>query len=57
MGVLSQMDVSYVPRDTSATCDTLDMVVTAVMDKLYDSTFEMNATMKSNQQVGPGIRY
>lgn len=57
MGVLRQMDVSYVPRDTSATCDTLDMIVTAVMDKLYDSTFEMNATMKSNQQVGPGISY
>ncbi|MGM9688813.1 MAG: BamA/TamA family outer membrane protein [Alloprevotella sp.] len=57
MGVLSQMDVAYVPRDTSATCDTLDIVVTAVMDKLYDSTFEMNATMKSNQQVGPGLSY
>ncbi len=57
MGVLSQMDVNYVARDTTATCDTLDVVVTAVMDKLYDSTFEMNATMKSNQQVGPGISY
>lgn len=57
LGVLSQVDVNYVPRDTSATCDTLDVVVSAVMDKLYDSTFEMNATMKSNQQVGPGISY
>ena len=57
MGVLSQMDVAYIPRDTSATCDTLDIVVTAVMDKLYDSTFEMNATMKSNQQIGPGVSY
>ncbi len=57
LGVLSQMDVSYVPRDTAQTCDTLDVVISAVMDKLYDSTFEMNATMKSNQQVGPGISY
>ncbi len=57
MGVLGQMDVSYAPRDTSATCDTLDVVVTALMDKLYDSTFEMNATMKSNQQIGPGVSY
>lgn len=57
LGVLSQMDVSYVPRDTSALCDTLDVVVSAIMDKLYDSTFEMNATFKSNQQVGPGISY
>lgn len=57
MGVLSQMDVSYVPRDTTETCDTLDVVVSAVMDKLYDSSLEMNATMKSNQQIGPGISY
>lgn len=57
LGVLSQMDINYVPRDTSASCDTLDVVISAVMDKLYDSTFEMNATMKSNQQVGPGISY
>lgn len=57
MGVLSQMDVNYVARDTAATCDTLDVYVTAVMDKLYDSTFEMNATLKSNQQIGPGISY
>lgn len=57
LGVFSSVDVGYVPRDTTATCDTLDVVVSAVMDKLYDSTFEMNATMKSNQQVGPGISY
>lgn len=57
MGVLSQMDVDYVPRDTTENCDTLDIYVSAVMDKLYDSTFEMNATIKSNQQVGPGISY
>lgn len=57
LGVLNQIVVSYVPRDTSATCDTLDVVVSAVMDKLYDSTFELNATMKSNQQAGPGISY
>lgn len=60
LGALStfgQMDVSYVPRDTASTCDTLDVVVSAVMDKLYDSTIEVNATLKSNQQVGPGVSY
>lgn len=57
IGVFSQMDVNYVPRDTSASCDTLDIYVNAVMDKLYDSYFEMNATLKSNQQVGPGIAF
>lgn len=57
MGVLGQMDINYVPRDTTETCDTLDVVVSATMDKLYDSNFEVNATMKSNQQVGPGVSY
>lgn len=57
IGVFSQMDINYVPRDTAASSDTLDIYVTAVMDKLYDSSFEMNATLKSNQQVGPGLSY
>ena len=57
LGVFSQLDVSYVPRDTTAACDTLDLYVTAVMDKLYDSNFEVNATFKSNQQVGPGVSF
>ncbi len=56
-GVFSQMDVNYVPQDTTAGCDTLDIYVTAMMDKLFDSSFEMNATMKSNQQIGPGVAY
>lgn len=57
IGVFSSMDVSYVPRDTTESCDTLDLYVSATMDKLYDSAFEMNATMKSNQQIGPGVSY
>ena len=57
LGVLSQISVDYIPRDTLPTCDTLDVVVTATLDKLYESTFEMNATLKSNQQIGPGISY
>ncbi len=57
MGIFSQMNVDYVPQDTTATCDTLDVFITAMMDKLFDSSFEMNATMKSNQQVGPGVAY
>lgn len=57
MGLFSQMDINYVPRDTSATCDTLDIYVTALLDKPFDSDFEMNATLRSNQQVGPGLSY
>ena len=55
--IFSQTDISYVPRDTVSSCDTLDVYITAVMDKLYDSSFEMNAVFKSNQQVGPGVSF
>lgn len=57
MGVLSSMDVNYVPRDTSVTCDTLDLHINATLSKPYDSAFEMYATLKSNDQVGPGVSY
>ena len=57
LDVFSQLDVSYIPRDTTSSCDTLDLYVSAMMDKLYDSSFEMNAVFKSNQQVGPGVSF
>lgn len=57
MGVLSSVDIDYVPRDTLATSDTLDLYVTATIGPAYDSSFEMNATLKSNQQFGPGVVY
>lgn len=57
LGVFSQMDVNYVPRDTTAGCDSLDVVVSAVLDKPYDFDFEMNVTSKSNDQLGPGMAF
>lgn len=57
LDVFSMLDMSYVPRDTTPECDTLDLYITAMMDKLYDSSFEMNAVFKSNQQVGPGVSF
>ena len=55
IGVFNMLDVSYVPRDTAANCDSLDVYISAQMGKRYDSDFEMNTTLKSNQQVGPGL--
>lgn len=57
LGILSSLDVNYSPRDTSALCDTLDVYVNVMMGKLYDSSLEVNATLKSSQQLGPGVRY
>lgn len=55
--IFDQLDVRYVPRDTTDECDTLDVFVMATMDELFDSSFEMNGVFKSNQQVGPGASF
>ncbi len=57
IGILSALDVDYVPRDTTQHCDTLDLYINATLGRRYDSAFEMNATLKSNQQFGPGVSY
>ncbi len=57
LNVFSSVDVRYIPRDTLGKGDTLDIYVNALLDKLYDSSFEMNATLKSNDQMGPGLAY
>lgn len=57
MGVLSQVNIDYLPASLEEGCDTLDTYITATMDRLYESAFEMNATLKSNHQFGPGVSY
>ncbi|MBR1838500.1 MAG: BamA/TamA family outer membrane protein [Bacteroidaceae bacterium] len=57
MGVFSQIDLQFMPADTTALCDTLDVYVTAVLDKPYDSSLELDATLKSNSQLGPALTY
>lgn len=57
LGIFSSLDIEYYPRDTSASCDTLDLRINATLGYPYESGLEMNATLKSNDQVGPGISY
>ena len=54
MGVFSSLQMNFVQRDST---DTLDIRITATLDKKYDSEFEGRATYKSNGQVGPGASY
>lgn len=51
MNVFSSSNLTFTPRGDS---DTLDLSITAQLDKPYDLTFEMNATTKSNNLIGPG---
>lgn len=57
MGIFSQLKMNYVARDTTAGCDTLDVEITAMLDKPYDASFEGKVTTKSNGQVGPGVSF
>lgn len=57
LGILSQLQVNYVPRDSAGIIDTLDVEVRAVLDKPYDAEFEGKITSKSNGQIGPGASF
>ncbi len=55
MGVFSLANFTLTPRDTSETCDTLDMMLNCTFDKPYSASFEANYKIKSNDRTGPGI--
>lgn len=51
LGVFKYNEFQYIPRGTT---DTLDINVNTLFDLPYDSELELNATMKSTKQTGPG---
>ena len=53
MNIFSNITFNLTPREGT---DTLDVNITTQLDKPYDFTFELNATSKSNDQVGPGCK-
>lgn len=55
LGLFSMSNFTFTPRDTSATCDTLDMTLNCVLDKPYDASIEANYAIKSNDRTGPGL--
>ena len=50
LGVFKYNEFQYFPRGK----DTLDINVNSLFDLPYDSELELNATMKSTKQTGPG---
>ena len=57
MNIFSTLNIRYVPRDSSLTCDTLDLDIQAMLAKPYDGEFQAGLTGKSNGQVGPGVTF
>lgn len=54
-GIFSMSDFQFTPRDSSATCDTLDMRLNCVLNKPYDFYVESNYVNKTNGRTGPGL--
>lgn len=54
-GLFSRVDLNLTPRDSSETCDTLDMTLGCVFDKPYDVSLEANLVGKTTGRVGPGV--
>ncbi|HEY9542515.1 translocation and assembly module lipoprotein TamL [Prevotella sp.] len=54
-GMFSSVDFQFTPRDSSATCDTLDLRLNCVFDKPYDFYVETNYTGRTSGRMGPGL--
>lgn len=57
LGIFSFLDLQYMPKDTTATCDTLNVSVQATLAKPLDAELELNVVTKSNDQTGPGASF
>lgn len=55
LGIFSHIDIKYMPRDTTATCDTLDLWINTVLDKKYSANLEVNVTERNGDRLGPGL--
>lgn len=53
MNIFNGISFNVVPRENT---DTIDMNISTQLEKPYDFTFELNATSKSNDQIGPGSK-
>ena len=53
MQVFRQIAWTFTPRDTTATCDTLDVTINLTLDQPINVEAELSFTAKNNDQIGP----
>jgi hypothetical protein len=56
MGLFSATDFQFAPRDTSATCDTLDLMLNCTFEKPWDIYFETNFNARTIGRMGPELK-
>ena len=55
-GLFSMIDISYTPRDTTATCDTLDVSLNCMFERPYDFYVETNFMKRTIGRMGPQMK-
>ncbi len=56
-GIFSYMNFSYTPKDTTASCDTLNAVFQAALAKPLDAELEFNVMYQSTAMAGPSASF
>lgn len=56
MQTFSQLQFTCTPRDTSSTCDSLDVRLDVTLDRPIEAELDFSFTQKSNSQVGPNAK-
>lgn len=54
LGIFRFAEMQYTPRDTSSTCNILDLNINTALDLPLEGELELNVTTKSNDLTGPG---
>lgn len=54
-GIYSRVDFKFTPRDTTETCDTLDLALSCVFEKPYDFYIETRAKNSTIGRFGPEL--
>ncbi len=55
LGIFSHTSLDYTPRDTTATCDTLDVYFRGVLDRRYNTDLELSVVERNGDRIGPGL--
>ncbi len=55
-GLFSMVDMNFTPRDTTATCDTLDVTMNCTFERPYDFYIESNFMKRTIGRVGPELK-
>lgn len=54
LGMFRYVEMNYTPRDSTDTCDVMNVEIKTAYDLPLDGELNLNVTTKSNDQTGPG---